>query len=261
MVPLRADLAASVIARPRSERRAVSCLSWRSQGRGRRKLGLALIFGALAFHSRLVADTNAALDAWLASQTNLVTWQADFTQTRALSTLLQPLKASGHIWFAAPNRFRWELGSPPQTIAVRQPTEVVIIYPRLKRVERYPLDSAAGGPWKDAMALLDAGFPRSRAELDRAFIIGALTETNDLRTLALQPKSAAARKLMPEIQLTVGRGDNVLRATQLRFADGSTLRNDFANVVTNAALDTALFNPVIGKDYQVSQPAGSGSKP
>lgn len=205
------------------------------------------------------ADTNAVVNAWLASQTNLTTWQADFIQTRALSTLTQPLTAHGRVWFAEPRRFRWELGNPPQTIAVRQPKEVLILYPRLKRAERYPLDAAAGGPWKDAMALLDAGFPRSRAELDATFAIAALTETNGLHTLALQPKSASARKLMPEIQLTFSLRDNMLRATQLRFTDGSLLRNDFTNVVMNPKLDDALFQPVISGDYQVSQPAAKGA--
>lgn len=205
-------------------------------------------------------DSNAIVNAWLASQTNLMTWQADFTQTRALSTLTQPLTARGRVWFSAPNRFRWELGEPPQTIAVRQPAEVLILYPRLKRAERYPLDATTTGPWKDAMALLDAGFPRSRAELDATFRIAALTETNGLHTLALQPRSAAARKFMPEIQLTFSPRDNVLRATQLRFTDGSLLRNDFTNVMTNPKLDDALFLPVIGVDYQVSQPTAKGGR-
>ena len=219
-------------------------------------LGLVTAFVALPASA---ADTNAVVNAWLASQTNLTTWQADFTQTRALSTLTQPLTAHGRVWFAEPRRFRWELGNPPQTIAVRQPKEVLILYPRLKRAERYPLDAAAGGPWKDAMALIDAGFPRSRAELDATFAIAALTETNGLHTLALQPKSASARKLMPEIQLTFSLRDNVLRATQLRFTDGSLLRNDFTNVVMNPKLDDALFQPVISGDYQVSQPAAKGA--
>ncbi len=206
------------------------------------------------------ADTNAIVTAWLTSQTNLATWQADFTQTRALSTLTQPLTARGHLWFSAPNRFRWELGEPPQTIAVRQPAEVLILYPRLKRAERYPLDATSTGPWKDAMALLDAGFPRSRAELDATFAIAALTETNGLHTLALAPKSAAARKLMPEIQITFSLQDKLLRATLLKFTDGSTLRNDFTNVVTNPKLDDALFQPAIGADYQVSEPAKGGKR-
>src|SRR5262245_23984784 len=57
-----------------------------------------------------ISDHSAALRSWLAAQTNIQTWSADFVQTRTLKALAQPLTASGHVWFAAPNRFRWELG-------------------------------------------------------------------------------------------------------------------------------------------------------
>src|SRR6266487_27235 len=81
---------------------------------------------------------SSVLGAWLNSQTNIRTWSAEVIQTRALKSLAQPLTATGHVWFAAPNRFRWELGDPPQTIAVRQAAEMLILYPRLKRAEKYP---------------------------------------------------------------------------------------------------------------------------
>src|SRR6266581_4757742 len=58
------------------------------------------------------ADTRSLLAQWLSAQTNLQTWSADVTQTRSLKTLTQPLTARGRVWFAAPNRFRWELLEP-----------------------------------------------------------------------------------------------------------------------------------------------------
>src|SRR5881227_3351849 len=87
----------------------------------------------------LAAESNSLLATWLARQPNIQTWSADFVQTRALKSLTQPLTATGHVWFAAPNRFRWELGHPAKTIAVRASDEMLIVYPMLKRVERYPL--------------------------------------------------------------------------------------------------------------------------
>ena len=70
---------------------------------------------------------SSVLGAWLDSQTNIQTWSAQVIQTRELKSLTQPLTATGHVWFAAPNRFRWELGDPPQTIAVRQAAELLIL--------------------------------------------------------------------------------------------------------------------------------------
>jgi len=196
----------------------------------------------------------ARLAFWLAAQTNLQTWSADFVQTRTLKALAQPLTATGRVWFAAPQRFRWELGSPAQTIAVRKAEELLILYPKLKRAERYPLDETARGPWRDALALLEAGFPRSQTELEARFKILSLQESDAVAQLVLQPKSATARRLMPQIQIEFSPADGSLRATQLTFADGSTMRNDFTNAVVNPALEEGLFNPALPAEMKIVEP-------
>src|SRR6267142_1837387 len=76
-------------------------------------------------------DADGMLTSWLNAQTNIQTWSADFTQTRTLKALTQPLTETGHVWFRAPNRFRWELGSPVKTIAVRAAADLTVIYPKL----------------------------------------------------------------------------------------------------------------------------------
>ena len=172
-----------------------------------------------------------------------------------LSTLTKPLTARGRVWFSAPNRFHWELGDPAQTIAVRQSNQVLIIYPNLKRAERYPLHEKTVGPWKDAMALLDAGFPRSRQEIESRFNIVSLRELDGMAELDLQPKSASARQLMPGITLIFSTRDGLLSGTQLKFGDGTTLRNDFTHVIVNPKLDPSLFEPVLGPGFKITQPA------
>src|ERR1041385_6849187 len=97
------------------------------------------------------AETNL-LSSWLNAQTNIHTWSADFVQTRTLKSLAQPLTAGGRVWFEAPNLFHWELGSPAQTIAVRERNALLVIYPKLKRAERYPLAGNATGQWRDVFA-------------------------------------------------------------------------------------------------------------
>src|SRR5204863_4161325 len=79
--------------------------------------------------SALGAETNSLVTSWLSAQTNIQTWSAEFIQTRTLKSLTQPLTEKGQVWFAAPNRFRWELGNPVNTIAVRAPEEMLVLYP------------------------------------------------------------------------------------------------------------------------------------
>ncbi|HEX4343496.1 MAG TPA: hypothetical protein VH255_08900, partial [Verrucomicrobiae bacterium] len=67
-------------------------------------------------------------------------------------------------------------------------------------------------------------------------------------------KSVGARKMMPLIQISFTTNDLSLRATQLQFADGSTMRNDFTNIVLNPTLDDTLFAPKLSADYKIIEP-------
>jgi outer membrane lipoprotein-sorting protein len=214
-------------------------------------LTLAMCCRALRAQS---ADDNELLNGWLNAQTNIQTWSADFTQTRTLKALTQPLNENGHVWFAAPNRFHWELGSPAKTIAVRQSEQLMVIYPKLKRAEKYPLNDVGAGPMKDTLALLDAGFPRSRAEVESRFNILSQMTADNVHEVTLQPKAESARRIMPQIRIGFETKTFALHSTELQFADGSTMKNVFANAVLNPKVDETLFNPEIGADYKITQP-------
>lgn len=215
----------------------------------------ALLFAAVIGRDSLsrAEQPTPLTQSWLAAQAGIHAWEADFTQTRALKSLTRPLTEKGHVWFEAPNRFRWELGKPARTIAVRAPSELLVIYPRLKRVERYPLTGAAG-PWRDALSLLEAGFPRNQQELEAQYNILGQAVTSGVGEVTLQPKSASAQRMMPQITIGFDSSNFSLRWTELQFADGSTLRNDFRDAILNPAIQAQLFTPEIPSDYKVIEP-------
>jgi len=215
---------------------------------------LASVTLCLLAGAALAGPSDALLDRWISAQTNLHTWTADCTQTRSLKVLSQPLVAGGKVWVSVPDRFRWELGQPAQTVVLRQPDHLLIIYPRLKRVEKYPLRGVQPGPWKDALALLEASFPRSRADLESRFRVSSVIETNSMIQVTLQPRSASARKFMAEIQVNVNTNGFSPLATELRFSDGSSMRNDFTNVMVNAPLEPGLFDAKLDPGFTVVEP-------
>jgi outer membrane lipoprotein-sorting protein len=216
---------------------------------------LFLVLGIFSALQNVRADeTNSVMDAWFAAQKNLHTWSADFVQTRRLKTLTQPLVARGHIIFAMPDDFRWELGQPAQTIALRHGDEMFVVYPRLKRAERYPLGAAAPAEWRDTMSLLQAGFPRDRKEFKAQFQILSLTETNGTWQMSLQPTSPFARRMMPELRIGLATNDFSLASTELVFVDGSRMRNDFTNAVLNPTLDEKLFKWTPPPDFKITNP-------
>ncbi len=208
----------------------------------------------IASVARGADERDVQFNRWFAAQTNLQSWSADFTQTRSLKVLSQPLVATGKVWVTAPGLFRWELGQPAQTIVLRQPDQLLIIYPRLKRAEKYSLEGVPPGPLKDALALMDASLPRDRATMEERFRLLSATETNSILQMTLQPKSASARKFIGEILIGFRTNDFSIAVTELKFADGSGLRNDFTNTVLNRPIDPALFQIKLPPDFTVVEP-------
>jgi outer membrane lipoprotein-sorting protein len=197
--------------------------------------------------------TDAQFNKWFEVQTNLHSWSADFTQTRSLKVLSQPLVSTGKVW-VTPGGFRWELGQPVQTIVLRQPDQLLIIYPRLKQAEKYPLGAVPSGPIKDALALLDATLPRDRATMEKNFRLLSATETNSILQMTLQPRSDSARKFISEILIGFHTNDFTIAVTEMKFSDGSSLRNDFTNVMLNQPIDRTQFEAKLPPDYTVVEP-------
>jgi outer membrane lipoprotein carrier protein len=212
----------------------------------------SLVLGAWNLPCR-ADDYDAQFNQWFEVQTNTQSWSADFVQTRHLKVLNQPLLSTGKVWVAR-DKFRWELGRPVQTIVLRQPNQLLIIYPRLKRVEKYPLDAVPSGPMKDALALLDATLPRDRAAMEKNFSLLSATETNSILQMTLQPRSESARKFIQEIVIGFHTNDFTIANTEMKFADGSSLRNDFTNVALNQPIPPKLFQANLPPDYTVVEP-------
>ena len=218
------------------------------------RLAVAALICLFAGNISFATDTNAVLDGWFAAQLKLKSWSADFVQTRSLKTLTQPLVAEGHVDFALPGSFRWEIGRPARTIAVGDGSAMFVIYPLLRRAERYPLGAGTPKQWRDMMSLLQAGFPHSRKEFDAQFAVRSLTETNGSWQLSLAPQSDFARQMMPELRLGLATNDYSLLSTEMIFVDGSRMRSDYTNAVLNPPLDQALFHwtPPVG--FKITEP-------
>jgi outer membrane lipoprotein-sorting protein len=206
------------------------------------------------------APNDQLVDDWIAAQSSVRVWEADFKQTRQLKALTEPLVATGKLWFAAPDRFRWEVMKPAPTLAVREKDELLVVFPKLKRAEKYSLALIRQGQWKDLMGLLDTGFPRSRADFERQFHVRDVVPVPGGQRLVIQPKSALVQKFMPEIDIDISTPDLSLLATSMTFIDGSVLKNEFSNPQKNPAIDDALFHPALGPEYKITEPLSTAGQ-
>jgi outer membrane lipoprotein-sorting protein len=225
----------------------------------KKRLYLPLLI-LMAAQASGAAPNDQLVDDWIRMQSTIRVWEADFKQTRQLKALTEPLVATGKLWFAAPDRFRWEVMKPAPTLAVREEDELLIVFPKLKRAEKYSLARIRQGPWKDLMGLLDTGFPRSRADFERQFHVRDVIPIPGGQRLVIQPRSALVQKYMPEIDIDISTPDLTLLATSMTFVDGSVLKNEFSNPLKNPPIDDALFHPALGPDYKITEPLSTAAQ-
>lgn len=222
--------------------------------RGLQNLGAGLVLGAFVLLGDGVPDVReTVLQSWLSASAHLTSFQAEFRQTRHLKALTQPLTSTGRVWFSAPDRFRWELGDPPQSVAVRSGDRLLILSPPLRRAESYALGGDKSGPAKDLMGLLDAAFPRSLEVWKGRFeLSGVSTNEGELR-LDLRPKSPSARKLMPILIVGLDPRSLELRLTEMVMADGSRIRSEFQSIRTNLPVAPELFSLEVDPAWKLTR--------
>jgi hypothetical protein len=131
----------------------------------------------------------------------------------------------------------------------------VLLYPQLRRAEVYSLTGAKEGPWRSSLTLLEAGFPQQPGQLEKQFeILGTASEgTNTI--VRLKPKSREARRWVTGVRVTLADESLALQATELEFADGSQLRNDFRNSRINPEVLAHQLTASIPSEYTVAHPS------
>jgi outer membrane lipoprotein-sorting protein len=182
----------------------------------------------------------AVLDKWIASQAKIETLSADFTQTRKLLSVKNPLSSSGHLWFRKPDAFRWELGSPAKRIALRNGTNVILAEPPRKRATKSTLtDAASSAGVRD---LLDAPIAMSKKEFDSRFDVVSLDSDGQAVRAKLSLRDAQAARYVSSVILNFDLTTNHLLSFEMVFRDGSSFRNDFTKVRINDKLPAGIFD-------------------
>ncbi len=199
----------------------------------------ALALGLTAAPAQTIRTVDVGpLRSWLAQQREIRTLAADFTQTRRLRVLRDPVVRPGRLWFRAPGAFRWELGQPAETIVVRDGGPVEVIRVRAREVSRFDpakLDATRDLPILEFPLAADYEAFRARFELLD------LEATPERCTFAMLPRDAAAARALKEIRVRFDRGSGQLLSFVVTARDGSELRNDFSNVRVNEPLPADAF--------------------
>ena len=211
---------------------------------------LALLPAALQGTAAANEPDLTPLRAMIASQKTIRTLSADYTQTRSLRTLRNPLVSKGRFRYEAPANFRWEAETPVRSALVGNASGIYLIHRDGKKTVTRKLASGtpeqAGFPGAPLLAAGD--FETFR----RAFRILSLTTTGTECHAVLQPLGGDAARGVSEVRIDFDRTTGEWSRLGIVTRDGSSIHYKFSNIRRNPKLPEGLF--------RTDQPALSGDE-
>ena len=182
---------------------------------------------------------NAELETWLKRQSSITSLDATFTQERKLPALKNPTSTEGRLCFVKPDKVRWQLGDPFETLAVSDGTTLTLIESGPKTARRTGVNS----PQAARFSLLSGKAFESPEKFYQAFEVIETRVTSGIHQYTLKAKDRRIRSQIPWIFLDIDPEKNELRALEMELQDKSRLRTVFHDPRFNVKLDDALFKP------------------
>jgi outer membrane lipoprotein carrier protein len=179
------------------------------------------------------------LDAWLSRQASVTSLEVPFVQERKLPALKEPVSTPGRLYFSKPDKVRWQLGNPFETLVVAQGKTLTLIDASAKTARRTAVDS----PQAARFSMLSGKAFESAQSFTQSFEIIESRVTSGIHQYTLKAKDRRVRAQIPWIFLDIDPAKNELRAMEMELQDKSRIRTVFSNPKFNQKLDDALFSP------------------
>lgn len=183
------------------------------------------------------APDTTVLDAWLKRQTSINTLEASFTQERKLPSLKQPVTTPGKLMMQRPDKLRWELGNPIETLAVSDGVTMTLLQASDKSARQVGTDS----PQAKQFSFLGGNALASPEAFREAFEITDARVTSGIHQYTLEPKERRMKANVPWVFLDIDPSTNELRALELEMKDKSRIRTVFTNTKLNGKLPASAF--------------------
>ena len=218
-----------------------------------RKLILFILLGipSLAYPSPMTqSDIDQLVQKLQVLHNTQPSLQANFREERHLAMLKDPVVNEGKVWFTLPDKFRREFGGKTPSTTVIDGKKMSIYYPNYHQLEIYDLESRP--VIKDSLRALTAGL--NFTEIARYYDMAGSKNGSEYQ-ITLTPKTAAIKKLVKSVELTI---DENLMPARVVVQDnkGQVITDTYTNVRREAIpASTFEFSPPPGT--KVSTPLGN----
>lgn len=204
-------------------------------------LTLTLMFGGLAcaLAEPAGAGVPGVFRAWLAAQKSVPDQRVEFSLTKTMPALKEPVKSLGRFWNYADGRFRWETGKPATSVLVYDGESLQSWEVADKRWRQLNPNNRGMRLWMDFLG----GQNLTEEGLSKDFVITAPAAGKTLAAVILEPKSSRVRRDLKQIELQFNTAEQRLVRMFILQGDGGSQAMDFSEPKRMTAADRAVVPP------------------
>jgi outer membrane lipoprotein-sorting protein len=176
--------------------------------------------------------------------------QANFREERHLAMLKDPVVNEGKVWFTLPDKIRREIGGKTPSTTVIDGKKMSIYYPNYQQLEVYDLEKRP--LIKDSLRALTAGL--NFREVTSYYDMQGSKNGSEYQ-ITLSPKTAAVRKLVKTVDLTIDENLTPMRVV-VHDNKGQVFTITYTNV-RRETLPESTFEFSAPPGTKVSTPLGN----
>ncbi len=175
--------------------------------------------------------------------------EADFQEEKDVHLMNEPIKSSGKVWFAAPNKFRREVKGNSPSITVSDGQQLWIYYPKFQSAEHYSLGKHS--PLDAGIAALTAALNLDNVENSYHITAHKLEQGYELQ---LVPRNPSLKRLLKTFTVQMSAGLEVHR-TEMDQPNGDHIVTIYANE-SRVPIPPATFEFTPPPGTNVTNPLG-----
>jgi hypothetical protein len=195
------------------------------------------------------AAARAALEEWFAAAAKIKTVQADFEQLRKLKSVRNPLRKPGRMWMdKRGGLFRWQVGEPPELLAIRTKDGGMTVLDAKKKRGRVwtkeTLDAEEKQGRGQGFAMLDSMQSASLSDFDRDFELAAGKQDASNPSLwhfDWKFRDGKISVAVLRLAIVANVSDGSMQSFTLHMRDGSSLGTVIRSYKLNQAIRADTF--------------------
>lgn len=195
------------------------------------------------------SEARSALEACFARAAKVKTVQAEFDQLRKLKSVRNPLRKVGQLWMDKDSGlFRWQVGEPPEMMAIRSKDGSMTVLETRKKQARTWTKEALEAEEKQGrgqgFAMLSSMQNASLADFDRDFeLVGWNRDEAQpaLWSFDWKFRDGKIGLFVLKLSVVLNSGDGALQSFTVHMRDGSSMSTVVKSYKLNAAISADTF--------------------